>query len=59
MQGSGIVGIMVVRPYFGLGFGLGLRITFLKRVCKGCWFRGGGGGGGGEGMEGMVKGLGG
>ena len=31
VQGSGIVGIMVVRPYFGLA----LRMTFLERVCMG------------------------
>ena len=31
MQGAEIVRIMVVRPYFALG----LRMTFLERVCMG------------------------
>ena len=41
MQGSVVVGIMVVRPYFGLG----LMMACLERVFMG-WFNGGEGGGG-------------
>ena len=37
MHGSVLVGIMLVRPYFGLG----LMITFLERVCMRCGFSGG------------------
>ena len=55
MQGSVTNGIMVVRPYFGLG----LNMTFLERDCIGGWFNGGKGEGGlvGE-LVGMGKGSG-
>ena len=54
MYGSLIVGIMLVRPYVGLG----LMMAFLERVYMGCWFSGGDDGCGGE-LVGMGKGLGG